>query len=435
MQDTVKPSSELAAIYRKIDWRLLPFLLVCYMVAYLDRVNVGFAKLQMQSDLNLSDAAYGLGAGIFFVGYALFETPSNLLLPKIGARKTLSRVMILWGTTSACMLFVKSETSFYVLRFLLGVFEAGFAPGMIFYLTYWYGRERLGRVMAVVMLAGPLGGMFGAPLSTWLMTSFAGVHGFAGWQWMFFLEAMPAVLLGIAALKVLSDKPAVAPWLTEREKQILRAHIGEGRGEHHSFAHVLKDPRVYLMAAGYFCLICGIYAMSFWLPSILKDAGVQGVMQIGLYSAIPYVGAMAGMLIFGYTSDRFNERRWHTALPAVIGAGCLVGSVVAKDQFVVALCFLTMATAMMWVAYTVFWAIPSQHLKGDAAAGGIAVINTIGLMGGFVSPTLIGVAKTATGNADSGLLLMAALLMIGAVLLAANKPRAASRVAPQTQTI
>lgn len=192
MQRCINPSTELSTIYRKIDWRLLPFLLLCYVVAYLDRVNVGFAKLQMQSDLSLSDAAYGLGAGLFFVGYALFETPSNLLLPKIGARRTLSRVMILWGITSACMVFVESERSFYVLRFLLGVFEAGFAPGMIFYLTYWYGRERLGRVMAIVMLAGPLGGIFGAPLSAWIMTAFAGFHGLAGWQWMFFLEALPA---------------------------------------------------------------------------------------------------------------------------------------------------------------------------------------------------------------------------------------------------
>ena len=250
-----KPASELSAIYRKIDWRLLPFLLVCYFVAYLDRVNVGFAKLQMQSDLNLSDAAYGLGAGIFFIGYALFETPSNLLLPKIGARKTLSRVMILWGTTSACMMFVETERAFYVLRFFLGVFEAGFAPGMLFYLTYWYGRERLGQVLAIVMLAAPLGGIFGAPLSVWLMTAFEGVHGLSGWQWMFFLEAIPAVLLGVLALKVLSDKPATAPWLSEPEKQALAAHIGTGRGGHHSFKQVLKDPRVYLMAAGYFCLI------------------------------------------------------------------------------------------------------------------------------------------------------------------------------------
>ncbi|APV42074.1 MFS transporter [Pseudomonas frederiksbergensis] len=435
MHRTINPSSELAAIYRKIDWRLLPFLLLCYVVAYLDRVNVGFAKLQMQSDLNLSDAAYGLGAGIFFIGYALFETPSNLLLPKVGARKTLSRVMILWGITSACMLFVESERSFYLLRLLLGIFEAGFAPGMIFYLTYWYGRERLGRVMAIVMLAGPLGGMFGAPLSAWLMTTFAGVHGLAGWQWMFFLEALPAVVLGVIALKVLSDKPAVAPWLSAREKQVLQAHIGEGQGKHHSFAQVLKDPRVYLMAAGYFCLICGIYTMSFWLPSILKDAGVQGVMQIGLYSAVPYIGAMAGMLIFSRTSDRFYERRWHTAVPALIGAIGLAGSVVYKDHLGLALAFLTLATSMMWVAYTVFWAIPSQHLKGDAAAGGIAVINTIGLTGGFISPALIGYAKTATGNSDSGLLIMAAVLVMGALLLAANRPQPAQQSTQTPQPI
>lgn len=435
MQRCINPSTELSTIYRKIDWRLLPFLLLCYVVAYLDRVNVGFAKLQMQSDLSLSDAAYGLGAGLFFVGYALFETPSNLLLPKIGARRTLSRVMILWGITSACMVFVESERSFYVLRFLLGVFEAGFAPGMIFYLTYWYGRERLGRVMAIVMLAGPLGGIFGAPLSAWIMTAFAGFHGLAGWQWMFFLEALPAVVLGLIALKVLSDKPSVAPWLSVREKQVLNAHIGEGQGAHHSFAQVLKDPRVYLMAAGYFCLICGIYTMSFWLPSILKDAGVQGVMQIGLYSAIPYVGAMAGMLVFGRTSDYFFERRWHTAVPALIAAICLMGSVIYKNEFVFALTFLTLATTMMWVAYTVFWAIPSQYFKGDTAAGGIAVINTIGLTGGFLSPTVIGYTKSITGNSDSGLLVMAAILILGSLILAANKPQRVQQKVCITQPV
>lgn len=430
-----KPASELSAIYRKIDWRLLPFLLVCYFVAYLDRVNVGFAKLQMQSDLNLSDAAYGLGAGIFFIGYALFETPSNLLLPKIGARKTLSRVMILWGTTSACMMFVETERAFYVLRFFLGVFEAGFAPGMLFYLTYWYGRERLGQVLAIVMLAAPLGGIFGAPLSVWLMTAFEGVHGLSGWQWMFFLEAIPAVLLGVLALKVLSDKPATAPWLSEPEKQALAAHIGTGRGDHHSFKEVLKDPRVYLMAAGYFCLICGIYAMSFWLPTIIKESGIHDTMQIGWYSAIPYIGAMAGMLIFARTSDRFYERRWHTALPALIGAICLTASVIYKTHFGLSLLFLTLATTMMWSAYTVFWAIPSQHLKGDAAAGGIAVINTIGLTGGFLSPTLMGYVKTATGNSDSGLVFISVILLLGAVLLAANKPERAQQRATSTQTV
>lgn len=408
--------------YRKIDWRLLPFLVICYMIAYLDRVNVGFAKLQMQSDLGLSDAAYGLGAGIFFIGYAIFETPSNLLLPKIGARITLSRVMILWGLTSASMIFVHNETSFYVLRFLLGVFEAGFAPGLIFYLTLWYGRERMARTMAIVMIAGPLGGMIGGPLSTWLMTTFAGVHGMAGWQWMFLIEALPAVFLGLLALKVLSDKPDDASWLTAEEKEALRIHISSAPGHDHSFSKVLKNWRVYLMAAGYFCVICGIYAISFWLPTIIREAGVTNTTTIGLYSAIPYIGAIFGMLVLGRTSDLYNERRWHSALPALIGAACLVGSVQYKDNFAIALTFLTVATSMMWAAYTVFWAIPSQHLKGDSAAGGIAVINTIGLLGGFFSPTLIGYAKSATSNPNAGLLLMAAVLVLGATLLALHRP-------------
>ncbi|MFW1645694.1 MFS transporter [Acinetobacter guillouiae] len=220
IKKAMNANSEVSKIYRKIDLRILPFLLICYFIAYLDRVNVGFAKLYMQSDLGLSDAAYGLGAGIFFIGYAIFETPSNLLLTKIGARKTLSRVMLLWGATSSCMFLVNSETSFYILRFLLGVFEAGFAPGMIYYLTLWYGRDRLARVMAITMLAGPIGSIVGSPLSTWIMTEFAGVGGLKGWQWMFLIEGLPAVFLGILALKILVDSPSQAKWLSANEKKI-----------------------------------------------------------------------------------------------------------------------------------------------------------------------------------------------------------------------
>ncbi|WP_416632355.1 MFS transporter [Acinetobacter baumannii] len=214
-------TSEVSKIYRKIDLRILPFLLVCYFISYLDRVNIGFAKLHMQSDLGLSDAAYGLGAGIFFIGYAIFETPSNLLLTKIGARKTLSRVMLLWGITSSCMVLVNNEINFYILRFFLGVFEAGFAPGMIYYLTLWYGRDRLARVMAITMLAGPIGSIIGAPLSTWIMTEFAGIGGLKGWQWMFLIEGFPAVILGILALKLLVDAPSQAKWLSDDEKKFM----------------------------------------------------------------------------------------------------------------------------------------------------------------------------------------------------------------------
>ncbi len=421
-QDPVAPDSPAhQALYRKLNWRLLPFLLLCYTFAYLDRVNIGFAKLSMQSDLGISDAVYGLGAGIFFLGYVLFEIPSNLLLPRIGARKTISRIMVLWGLTSAGMMFVHDETTFYGMRFLLGVFEAGFAPGMIFYLTYWYGQRRMAGVMAVVMLAGPIGGAFGSPLSAWLMTGLSGAHGLAGWQWMFIVEGLPCVLLGTLALKVLSDRPADAAWLTGDEKRLLAAELHAPGAGHHSFGQVLRDPRVYLLAFAYFTIICGIYAVSFWLPSILKADGVTDTMQIGLYSMIPYVCAAIAMIVIGRRSDRRGERRFHSAVPALIGAIALAVATTANGNLVVSLVGMTIATSMIWAAYTVFWAIPSQYLKGDAAAGGIALINTIGLIGGFLSPTIIGAIHSATGSMAAGLLVMVALLVAGAAVLVANR--------------
>lgn len=416
-------TSEVSKIYRKIDLRILPFLLVCYFISYLDRVNIGFAKLHMQSDLGLSDAAYGLGAGIFFIGYAIFETPSNLLLTKIGARKTLSRVMLLWGITSSCMFLVNNEINFYILRFFLGVFEAGFAPGMIYYLTLWYGRDRLARVMAITMLAGPIGSIIGAPLSTLIMTEFAGIGGLKGWQWMFLIEGFPAVILGILALKLLVDAPSQAKWLSDDEKKIHAKLVISSDNAHSSFRAALKDPRIYLMAFGYFCLICGIYSMSFWLPSLIRDSGVNDLMSIGFLSAIPYIAAIIFMQIFGRTSDIYNERRWHTSIPAFIAAISLAISTVFTDNLLISLIFLSLGTAFIWSAYTVFWAIPAQYLQGTAAAGGIAVINTIGLLGGFVSPTLIGLLKSYTGSSSAGVLAMALIVGFGSILLAANKPR------------
>ncbi|WP_454694316.1 MFS transporter [Achromobacter aegrifaciens] len=413
----------LAPLYRKITWRLLPFLLLCYVFAYLDRINIGFAKLQMQQDIGISDAVYGLGAGIFFLGYVLFEVPSNLLLTRIGARRTISRIMVLWGLTSASMLFVQGEWSFYILRFMLGVFEAGFAPGMIFYLTYWYSQSRMAGVMAVVMLAGPIGGIIGGPASAWIMTAFSGAHGLDGWQWMFLLEGLPCVLLGVVAYRYLDDKPAEAKWLSAEEKTLLASDL-ETRGaqQKHAFRQVLRDPAIYGMALTYFCLICGIYAVSFWLPTLLKLAGVQDTMEIGLYSAIPYIAAAAFMLWFARSSDRMQERRWHTLIPALLAGVSLCVATAAPTQFALSLTAITLATGFMWASYTVFWAIPSQYLKGEAAAGGIALINSIGLLGGFLSPSIIGWSKQATGTLAGGLYVISALLVAGALLLLVNRP-------------
>jgi len=418
---TLDGTDHVCALYNKLNWRLLPFLLLCYMFAYLDRVNVGFAKLQMQSDLGFSDAAYGVGAGIFFIGYVLFEIPSNLMLPRIGARKTFSRIMILWGITSACMLFVRNVPMFYGMRFLLGVFEAGFAPGMIYYLSCWYGPTRMARAIAIVFLAGPLGGIIGGPISAWLMSSFSSAGGLAGWQWMFLLEGLPCLALGVITFFFLSDRPADAKWLNAEEKRLLTAELGPASPKDHSFKAVARDLRVYILAFAYFCIIASIYSISFWLPTMIKAQGISDTMQLGWYAAIPYIAAAFGMYFVGRRSDRLNERRYHSAVPALLGAALLGASILSDGNFPVSLILFTLATAMMWIAYTVFWAIPSAYIKGPAAAGGIALINTIGLSGGFWGPAIIGWTKTATGNLHLGLLVMASLLVIASLLLVTNK--------------
>ncbi|WP_341249336.1 MFS transporter [Cupriavidus pauculus] len=410
-----------AALYRKINLRLLPFLLVCYLFAYLDRVNIGFAKLQMQGDLGFSDAAYGVGAGIFFIGYVLFEIPSNLMLPRVGARKTFSRILMLWGITSASMLFVRDVPTFYAMRFLLGVFEAGFAPGMIYYLSCWYGPQRMARAIAIVFLAGPIGGIVGGPASAWLMTSLAGHGGLAGWQWMFLIEGLPCLLLGVLALKLVPDRPADADWLSADEKRRLEQDLAVPVAHKHSFGAVARDPRIYVLAFAYFCVIAAIYALSFWLPTLIKAQGVADTVQLGWYTALPYVGGAIGMVYMGRRSDRKRERRYHAAIPALAAAALLAGSTLADGHLAVTLALLTLGTASLWMTYTVFWAMPSEYLKGPAAAGGIALINTIGLSGGFWGPAIIGWAKTATGSLHPGVLIMAVMPLVAALILLANK--------------
>ncbi|VWD16009.1 MFS transporter [Burkholderia lata] len=408
------------ALYRKIDRRVLAFLAACYAVAYIDRVNVGFAKLQMQQDLALSDAAYGFGAGVFFLGYMLFEIPSNQLLTRIGARKTLSRIMLLWGLSSMSMFLVTDARSFYVVRFLLGVFEAGFAPGMLFYLTRWYPRERLSRAMAMLLCAAPLGGIVAAPASGWLLEHMQDVAGLAGWQWMFLIEGVPALILGAAALTWLSDAPEDARWLTADER---RAVIEQRDTEQSTqerwpaLRTVLRDVGIYRLSVVYFCLICGVYVVGFWLPSILKASGVSSIVEIGWYSAIPYTAAVVGMYLLARSSDRTLERRRHAGIAAAAGTVALAIAALFVDRFGVAIVAITLATALTYAAYAVFWAIPPEYLRSSVAATGIAFINTVGLLGGFLSPTIIGALKSITGSTSAGLFVIVGLLALGAFLL------------------
>ncbi|WP_199883256.1 MFS transporter [Streptomyces sp. CB01580] len=345
-----RPITRQDGLYRKISRKLLPLLLVCYTFAALDRVNIGFAKLQMSEDIAISEAVYGLGAGIFFLGYVLFEVPSNLLLARIGTRRTIVRIMLLWGLTSTAMMFVHDTTSFLILRFLLGVFEAGFAPGIIFYLGFWYPSRLLATPMTVFMLAGPLSAMVGGPVSTWIMTGLDGAGGLTGWQWMFLLEGVPTVLLAFVVYGVLADSPAQARWLDDHEKAQLARDltVGSKARSKHEFRQVLRDPRVYGLAVSYFCLIGGMYAVIFWLPTILVGNGVESLTTVGLLSAVPYAAAIVAMLVVSRRSDRLAERRLHSAVPAVLSGLAMAVAAFSTGNLPLSLLALTVSAACSW---------------------------------------------------------------------------------------
>ncbi|MCT9124922.1 MFS transporter [Cupriavidus gilardii] len=417
------------AIYRKVSWGLVPFLLLCYVVAYLDRVNVGFAKLQMLNDLKFSETVYGLGAGVFFIGYFLFEVPSNVILHKVGARVWIARIMITWGLISAAMMFVTTPTMFYVLRFLLGVAEAGFFPGIILYLTYWYPAERRGRTTTWFMTAVALSGVIGGPLSGWIMQTFDGRNGWAGWQWMFLLEGIPSVLVGLWVLAFLDDRISHAKWLTAEEKAVLERNIAAetAHKEDMPIRRVLSSPRVWMMSAIYFSFVMGLYGISFWLPTIIRQTGVKGALDIGLLTAIPYGVAVLGMVLVARSADRTGERRWHIAIPAIAGAIGLVLSVLWHDRTVLAMVGLTLATIGIMTTLPLFWSLPTAFLAGTGAAAGIAMINSLGNLAGFISPYAVGWLKDLTQSTNAGMYLLAGCLVAGAVLTLLVPARLVSR--------
>ena len=407
-----------SATYKKVGWRLIPFLLLCYVVAYLDRVNVGFAKLQMLQDLKFSDTIYGLGAGIFFIGYFLFEVPSNVILHRVGARVWIARIMVTWGAISAGMMFVESATSFYILRFFLGMAEAGFFPGIILYLTYWYPAARRARMIALFMSAIALSGVIGGPLSGWIMQSFAGTYGLKGWQWLFLLEGLPSVAIGIATFFYLDDRIAHAKWLTPEEKALLERNIvvENATKQDLSIREVFSDKRVWLMSLIYFSFVMGLYGVSFWLPSLIKATGVKDALQIGMLTAIPYGSAVLAMIVVSRSADRLRERRWHIAIPAVLGSVGLVLSAVWGQNTVLAMAALTLATMGILTTLPLFWSLPTSFLAGAGAAAGIALINSVGNLAGFVSPFLVGWLKDMTQSTNAGMYMLAASLVLGALL-------------------
>src|SRR5688572_24710216 len=338
------PQSTIDATYRKVTWRLVPFLFLCYVVAFLDRINIGYAQLQMKQSLPFSDAVYGLGAGIFFIGYFLFEVPSNLMLAKVGVRKTLLRIMSLWGLVAAAMMFVSTPTMFYVLRFLLGVFEAGFFPGVLLYLTYWYPNARRGRIIALFMSATAIAGIVAGPLSGGIMKYMDGMNGWAGWQWLFLVQGVPATLLGIVAFFFLQDKPEDARWLKPAEKAIVRAQLDADQGaagaSHGSFLRLLRDPKVYVLSLIYFLLLGAAYAIIFWVPTVIRSWGVTDVLQIGLYAAIPnLIGAIAMVLVARH-SDAKMERRWHLIGCVLLASVGMLLTVMVKGNLALSLACL-----------------------------------------------------------------------------------------------
>jgi MFS transporter, ACS family, tartrate transporter len=404
----------------RVTWRLLPFLLLLYIISWLDRVNVGFAKLQMNNDLGLSETAYGLGAGIFFLAYAACEIPSNLLLVRYGARLWIARIMITWGLISAGMMFVQGEMSFYVMRFLLGAAEAGFLPGIVYYLSQWFPRLHRARAVSWFMIGIPLSIVFGGPLSGWVMDRFDEYHGLHGWQWMYLIEGLPAVLLGFVVLAFLTEKPADARWLTAEQREWLGARIHaehtEAETRHRvSLREVVAHPTVWLLAIIMFCCQTGSYGLTLWVPTIVKGLAGYTDFEVGLFSAVPYIAAAAGMILVGRSSDRSGERFLHVAIPSVIGAlGFIATGMITAPM--AAMIALSVAAVGDYSTRGPFWALPGKFLTGSAAAAGIALINAMGAVGGFVGPYAVGYLKDATGSFASPLYLLAGILFAGAVL-------------------
>jgi D-galactonate transporter len=415
------------ALYRKVTLRIVPFLFLCYVISFLDRINIGFAQLQMKHDLGFSDAMYGLGAAVFYIGYVLCEVPSNLLLARFGARRTFTRIMLLWGVASVCMMFVSQASHFYLLRFMLGVFEAGFFPGIVLYLTYWYPARRRAVILSIFFAGVAVAGVLGGLISGWIMRDMAGVMGLYGWQWMFAIEGAPAVVLGLLAAFWLVDGPQHAAWLTPQEK----AYLIEQRDAEHRPANshssralidALRNPRVYLFAFIYFSLTCASLTLNFWMPLMIRDFGVHDVLWISLYTVIPNAIGAVGLILIARHSDRHGERRKHFAACTIGGGIALSLLTLHLSSFAAMLGILSIAAVLIFAALPIFWTVPSGYLSGKAAAAGIALISSIGITSGIVSPWVIGLIKTHTGSMDNALYLLTALLFMSGIALLRGVP-------------
>ena len=414
-------NSELSSTLIKVSVRLLPVLFLSYICAYLDRINVGFAAKHLKEELGFSDSVYGLGAGIFFIGYALFEIPSNVLLEKVGARRWIARIMVSWGILSAAMVFVNSSTTFYVLRFMLGVAEAGFFPGIILYLTYWFPATERGKCISRFMTAIPLSGLIGAPISGALL-DMNGTLNIAGWKWMFLLEALPSILMGFYVFLFLPDGPETCRWLNESEKNLLK-NFGQERDDSHqtsgwsSFFTVIISPQVWHICMIYFFQVTGLYGIGLWLPEILRSSsGTMSEKQLGILSALPFLAGTTSMVFWGWNSDRLQERKWHLVAANLLGG---IGFVIAglhPNYLAFSLGGMILASMGVHATFGPFWALKTTLLAPGLAAVGIALINSTGNLGGFTGPSLTGYLKERTGSLSWGLGLYGSTSLIAAFL-------------------
>jgi ACS family tartrate transporter-like MFS transporter len=420
-----------ASLYSKIIWRLIPLMFICYIIAYVDRINIGFAKLQLREVLGVDESifgsVYGIGAGLFFIGYFLFEIPSNLILQRVGARIWIARIMIVWGIVSSSMMFIGSTTGFYLIRFILGIAEAGFYPGMILYLTYWFPDKQRAHTVALFATGTVVAGIVGSPLSGAIL-ELHGLQGLEGWQWLFLLEGIPAVIMGLVVILVLPDRPQKARWLTSTEKDWIKSRLDEetlqlkGRA-HFRLSEALMSGRIWLLCLIYFLLTVGIYGYEMWMPSIIKEFSLQSYSVVGLINAIPYLIAIVVMLIIGYHSDKTGERRWHVAISAFAAAAGFGFSAYLQNPYLAMIALMASLVGLK-SAMGPFWALSTTFLSGTAAAGGIALINSVGNLGGFVGPTLVGIVNDRTGSIGMSLwILGGALLLMGILTLTIRRTR------------
>jgi MFS family permease len=406
-------------LYSRIAWRVLPLLMSAWLFAYIDRVNIGFAKLQMSEELSYSDTVYGFGAGIFFLGYFLFEVPSNLLLHRIGARIWIARIMTSWALISGATIFVQSPWQFYGMRFLLGIAEAGFIPGAVYYLSTWFPSYRRGRIFGVFYLALAGSGLIGGPLSGVILSTLSGLLGLSGWKWLLIVEAIPSFVVGVLILFILPDRVEAAKWLTLVERDhVVRALADENsRKQALPGIAILRNPVMWLLILIYFLPNYAAYGMSFWLPTLIQDLGVKDALYIGLVSALPSLCSMMCMVLFGLSADRYRERRWHLTIMFLIGAVGSTISVLAQGGVVVGMIGLCLAAICTQAYPSLFWAVPTRMLTGVSAAAGIALINSFGNVSGFLGPYAVGVMRDTFGNTDAAVYSLAGALALSAALV------------------